>query len=275
VTGPGVYYDLSRAEYDAIPAVNFSSLKHIARSPAHYRAALSTPRADTDAMRVGRCTHLAVLEPERYAEEVAVWDGGRRVGSSWRDFCSVHEGCEVLTDEQAATCQAIATAVRQDPDASVLVTGGRSEVSVVWEVEVVPGLKVLAKARIDYVGPGGLMDLKTTRDASPRAFSADAYKRGYPSQCAFYADGWFAATGQRLPFYVVAVESDAPHVVQTYDASGLIPAGRAEYMRWLLTLEECRVTDEWPGYARGVVALELPGWVSAETMDFPEEVACE
>jgi hypothetical protein len=51
-------------------------------SPAHYKHALVTPTADTDAKKVGRVVHLAAFEPERFRNAVAVWDGARGAARS-------------------------------------------------------------------------------------------------------------------------------------------------------------------------------------------------
>jgi len=57
------------AEYQAIQAVNFSSLKMMRESPLHYRHALTAIRAESPAMALGSAVHCAVLEPGRFALE--------------------------------------------------------------------------------------------------------------------------------------------------------------------------------------------------------------
>ena len=64
--------NLTRAQYDALVAVNWSSLKHLGRSPAHYQAALKQTFADTDTLRIGRAFHVAALEPQRAESLYAV-----------------------------------------------------------------------------------------------------------------------------------------------------------------------------------------------------------
>lgn len=68
LTAPGRYPGVPEDDYFAIDALNASTLKPIARSPAHCRAALLAPRTtDTDTQLVGRLVHCALLEPERLA----------------------------------------------------------------------------------------------------------------------------------------------------------------------------------------------------------------
>src|SRR5258708_4790284 len=95
----GVYFDLSREDYDNIVAVNWSTLKHMDRSPAHYRQELLEWDHDTSAKKRGRVSHLAIFEPERWRNSVAVWDGDRRAGKLWEQFVERNKGLELLTEK--------------------------------------------------------------------------------------------------------------------------------------------------------------------------------
>lgn len=72
-----ILYDLPREQYDAITdRVNFSTLKLMGESPAHYKHAVDEkltaefdPRGDpdqSDALLQGEASHVAALEPEVY-----------------------------------------------------------------------------------------------------------------------------------------------------------------------------------------------------------------
>src|SRR4029077_6500729 len=115
---------MSRAEYDRLDRVNWSSLKLMARSPAHYRQALIEPPADTDEKALGRAIHLSVFEPERVRQLVAVWDGGSRRGKDWERFKEENKGRELLTENAAKRCSQVAEAVRRDSNASRYLAGG-------------------------------------------------------------------------------------------------------------------------------------------------------
>lgn len=253
------------ATYSAIPAVNWSTLRELARSPQHYRHRLSTPRADSPAMRLGRARHARILEPERYADEVAVWAGERR-GNAWLAFKEACAGREILTVSEAEEVEAIATAVYAHPTAASLLTGGAAERVVTW-TDAATGLD--CKARLDYLRADAIVDLKTTKDASPRTFGRNAYTYGYHSQVAFYADGLGGETST-VPrrCYLIAVESEAPHAVAVYEVGeDALAVGRREYRRLLTQLAECRAADEWPGYGDGVSDLWLPDWAYGDGSD--------
>lgn len=265
----GLDATLSREEYERLPGVNWSRLKHLARSPAHYRhEAFASPPDDTPARKVGRCVHLAILEPEKFAASVAVWTGGRRAGNAWDAFVEDNDGRELLTEAEHAHCLAVAEKVRTHPVASRYLTGGAAEVSMQWDA-VLPALgglpeqRIACKGRVDYLGPAGLVDLKTTRDASPDGFGREVWKYRYHTQAAFYTDGHEAATGRRLPYVLIAVESELPLVVQVYRVpEPILELGRSEYRPLLERLAFCRSQDAWPGYADEELELSLPPWAT-------------
>ncbi len=254
-------------EYERVDGINWSSLRLMAKSPAHYRHNLSQPREDTPALRMGRCVHMAVLEPETFAKRCAVWRGGIRRGKEWDAFVAAHTGQEILTTDEREECDAIAAAVRGHRVAGAFVSGGNSEVSMTWLHEESAiggtlGLSMKCKGRMDFVSDlGVIVDLKTTRDASADAFGKTAANFKYPAQGAWYQDGYERATGVRLPVVFIAAESTAPYALVVYRvADDILDLGRQEYTRLLRRLDDCRRTNTWDGYADSVQELSLPRW---------------
>ena len=250
-------------------ALNWSVLKNMAKSPAHYAHAVKHGIDDTQALKVGRALHTATLEPELFATRYAIWDGGTRRGKDWDAFeaRATEEGKETLKLDEVLEIQVMAQAVRTHPEAAKLLAGGVAEQSLLWSVES-PELGELkatqraAKSRIDYRGPLGAVDLKSTRDASPEGFGRQAWTLGYLGQAAFYVDAIEAATGDVVPYWIVAVEKSAPFVVQVYEVSPeLLSFGRDHYRELLVKLAQCEAADRWPGYVDGVAPLTLPRWV--------------
>jgi exodeoxyribonuclease VIII len=270
-------YRMPFTEYERIARVNWSTLRHLKRSPRHYAAALQQPRTeDTDAMRLGRAIHAALLEPEVFAGQWTVWDGGRRYGAKWDKFSADAEakGLQVLTEDQYQTCRAVTTATAANEHAARHLRHGATELAVLWTHEQpangVPGFRIDCKARIDLAAQSGaLVDLKTCRDASPDAFARACWNMDYLGQAAMYVDGYAAAKGEVRPYIMVAVETSEPYVTQVYRVpERLLEMGRATYQGLLGRLHECREQNAWPGYADGELDLELPRWVQrASDMD--------
>lgn len=277
----GLFTHVPREDYDRIDRINWSALKHMKRSPFHFReAAREKVDKDTDAMRVGRATHIATLEPERFRATHAVWDGGRRYGKEWDKFCEKNAGYEILTEDQYQQVVTISKAVLSHEIAARWLRAGSSEVTLQW-THLLPDLEegrpfpIECKARLDFApNVAGVVDLKTTRDASPEAFGRQAWNLDYLGQAAMYQDGYAAVNGGvRMPYVIVAVESAAPHAVQVYRVpERLLKLGRAMYVGFLETLAECRRQNRWPGYSDGELELDVPRWAQAQNDDDDQDV---
>jgi len=266
-SGAAILERVTFAEYSQIQAVNLSTLKELRRSPAHYRHRLLTPREDTDAMRIGRCIHAAVLEPETFQAKCALWTGERRYGKTWNKFLTDNAGREILKREEWDLCLAVQRAVRGDKWAAPYLTGGKSELTIVWQ-DAETGIR--CRCRLDYLADA-IADVKTGRDMSPRAFESQSWKLGNHLQCAMYIDAVKASTGRDVGFAFIAVEVAEPHVVQVFQPSpALIEAGREEYKGLLRALKEYREQDRYPGYFDGVLDLNLPRWAVNDDEDVSE-----
>lgn len=238
---------------------NFSTLKYMAQSPAHYLYALHTPVKVTPVMEFGTLAHVAGLEPGEL-QGYAIWPA-RRQGNAWKAFQADNAGREITTQKDFDRARALAASVHSHPDIAPHLADGEAELTVLW-TDAETGIQ--CRGRIDWISRLGMIaDLKTTQDASPDAFGRQVFNFSYHAQAAFYQDGVFAVTGERLPSGLWAAESKAPHVTQAYALpDDVIAAGRALYRGWLRRLAECLSADKWPGYATGPVTLELPRWAN-------------
>lgn len=269
-----IVFSLSREKYDALARVNWSTLKWMRRSPAHYRDRITGLEKDTPPKKVGRGTHLSCFEPERFRAECALWTGKVRRGKEWDAFKLENAGRELLTAAEYQECLDLSAAVRSSAMAAPFLSGGRSEVTVLWTHEApaigeLPGFGLECKARLDFVANcGALVDLKTTKDASPEGFGRQVWNLRYHTQAAFYTDAYFAATGQRVPYVFVAVETARPRVVQVYTVPEIyLDLGREEYRALLQRLHDCRSESRWPSYAEQVLELSLPRWAAPLSED--------
>lgn len=259
---------MPREEYDAIQSISITRLKELRRSPQHFQHALEHPR-ESEAMTVGIATHVAVLEPERFLKEFAIWDRktdtGRnapRNGKWWEAFQLEHKGQTILTEDEGIVALEIAKAVRFDAIANKYLSVGDPEASLEWEI--VGGRP--AKGRVDwlttYEGAPWIVGLKTSRDCRHFQFGSQAAKLGYHLQWAWYHDGFEAITGKSPHMVEIVVESEAPYAVATYlIPNDIIEQGREEYQRLLVTLAECEAAGEWPGPVPTEEYLTLPSWV--------------
>jgi hypothetical protein len=88
------------AEYRALDAVNYSTLKHIRKSPKHYKHALEHPDTSTNYSML-RAIHALVLEPFAFDEAFVVWEGRRdKRNKDYAAFLELHAGKDVLTPDE-------------------------------------------------------------------------------------------------------------------------------------------------------------------------------
>jgi PDDEXK-like domain of unknown function (DUF3799) len=261
----GIYKKLTYAEYVALGGLRVGSLLGMKRSPKHYRHALANSK-QSDALRLGKALHTAVLEPQHWDRDIAIWTGERRTKAGKAAYASFQLASLTkteLTENERDTTKAMAEAVKADPIAShYLDLPGMTEVSITAEDRQTGRL---LQCRPDHLAPGkAIIDLKKSRDPAPWVFGRDAPKFGYHSRAAFYQDVVYEATGERLPYVFVTVEGVPPYdvvVFNTVQSPEVMHAGRDEYRELLNKLIDCERTGEWPGIGGGnELDLTLPAY---------------
>lgn len=256
------------AAYRRLPGLHATALKHLLRSPLQYRWAMDHPDdTDTPAKALGRATHTAILEPHKLLTSYALWEGGRRAGKAWDEFCAANEARQILTVEEFGAIQAMRDSVRGFTPAMRYLATGEAEVTIQWEM-----LGRLFKGRIDWLtkidGRTVITDLKTTRDARPFKFGNDAHRLGYHIQFALYHDGWYELTGENPLVVVLAVENKEPHEPAVFRVpEEVLEQGRDDYTRLLRTLGECENANLWPPSCEEEQTLSLPTYAYGDDSD--------
>jgi len=259
---PGIYNDLPADQYHADQAYSFSAIKQAMRSPAHLKAWLTAPPEQTPAMRLGTLTHLAVLQPDLFGSTTAVApivDRRTKEGKSiWEQFQVQNTGKEIITNDEREQLTAMRDSVRIHPAASALLGEGTAEVSVFNQC-VETGLPL--KARMDWVRENAIVDLKTTEDASPAGFAKSVSNYRYDLQAAHYRRMLKLQGRGDLPFYLIAVEKEAPFAVAVYRLDeGDLTLADMQMQQQLRAIASCCEFNSWPAYSREVETLTLPKW---------------
>ncbi|WP_437187799.1 PD-(D/E)XK nuclease-like domain-containing protein [Planctomicrobium sp. SH668] len=161
-----------------------------------------------DNLTVGTVVHLLLLEPERFEEEVAVWDGKVRSGKIWDRFeARCHrEKKIVVTEKQWWLIAVCAAAVRARIGNLIDNPNASREREIFWEktVETRFGprtVKLRCRTDMDFVLPnqeGWVFDLKTAVNSEAAKFRSDIRNRLYWVQDAHYTDGLVETSG--IPF---------------------------------------------------------------------------
>jgi hypothetical protein len=264
-----------------------SRLSRLMRSPAHLKAYIEQDHEDTPALALGRAIHMAILEPDLFADTytvadqcVAVTGKGARCtnGGTWPIkgggfVCGVHaktaakneveidQDTEVLSASDHAVCMGVRDSVRSLHAAGGLLESVQEvELSVVWD-DAETGVR--CKARWDgcarLVAGGTIIDIKTTRDASRMAFERSVFTYGYHRQGALYLQSAEAVEVPARHYAILAVEKEPPYAAAVYRLTeGAIDAGGEQIRPLMRRYAECLRTDEWPGYPDEVVDIALP-----------------
>lgn len=261
---PGIYPDVPEHEYRAWDAMNYSRLKLLSRSVEEFDWYEKHPKEATKEMRFGRVVDALLHEPLTFSERFHVMpkvDGRTKAGKEALAAAAESIDKEIVRAEDMQRATAIVEAVRGHRKAAELYAKGKPQVCVVW-VDRETG--VTCKARIDWLTEQFIADLKTTSDIEPVGFAKQMYSLGYHIQNAFYQDGLFAVTGKRLPFVIVAVASEPPHIVKVFMPDRYtLDCGRIAYRRGLYSYSLCRKSGEWKD-SQVIEDIQLPAWALRE-----------
>ena len=266
---------MDNATYHAHPAVSKSHLDLIARSPLHYWSRYIDPNRvipePTPAMRLGTALHTHVLELSRWDQEIAVAPACDRRTKAGKEAFAAFEasstGKTVITADDAEQVMAMGRAIMRHPAAAMLLgLPGKAETTHMW-TDAATGLE--CKCRPDWLTDDGaiVVDLKTTKDASPRGFRQSVAGYAYHKQAAWYLHGLEQATGKRPDqFIFICVESSAPFATAVYAADAeMIERGHEHAMRDLGKLAQCKAAGTWPSYSDQIEMISLPAWMTGNS----------
>lgn len=276
---PTFHWD--RATYDAHKALNQSGLKHLLVTPGHYQHHLNNPSKETEALRVGRLTHMAVLEPAMFDLNVvcAPEDAPKRPTEKqrnakkpkpetleaiqfWQNFDEQTKGKIVADKDEYSHAWAMACALNKElrhwgigmDEGDKIKMIGR-ELSLVADYGSVP-----IKAQLDFIGSDGFIyDLKTIRDTlSPSNVLRNVYAMGYHIQAAFYMMICKQVMGERPKgFRLVFVEKDAPHATAIFELSPeIIAQGGVLVANGIEAYKSATEFNHWPFYPKTINILQ-------------------
>lgn len=270
---PGVYPNVPFETYISWDALNVSSLRRIAKTPRKFKLALDHPvDKQTDSKRFGTAFHMLCLEPQRFKTSVVAapinpkTDKPYGMGTkAWDEYAEQHPGKLILGGDELTELAAMKREIDAHPEASALLQAeGQCEVAMVW-TDPTTGLR--AKGRADKLIPRfGLIDIKTTQDASYAEFSRSISDYGYCAQVAFYLRGLRELKRAKLVdanehFTFLTVETEDDHGVVVYAlGDDSIKAGDAQISEWLAAVAKCQASGEWPSYETGVQQIDAPEW---------------
>lgn len=239
-----------------------------AGGPAKYKWARDHGRLPTKSQRLGTLAHAMTLgiPTDGYAV-LDFKDRTRTKGFMAAEKEALEAGKEVVLRKEWDEGRAIADALLLHPVAGGLLDGADPEVSMFWVDEE---FGIWQRGRIDALSrefeTPVIVDIKTSKDASPDAFAKAIHEYGYFRQDPHYREGLAACLGcgwRDVDFIFAVVESGPPHLVAVYrvcdgtDGPDDVWLGR-EHMRIAREkYADCTGAGVWPGYDEDIKSLQL------------------
>ncbi len=231
--------------------LRFSALRMMAKSPAHYLAAVEQEMQTTSGMDVGTAADLMILGGQR----VVAYPGKARRGKEYDAFEVQHADALILTDKEYQKASGIAAAVSACEDAVRLLSGVRQE-TVYWMNN---GRECRGTPDVRAVDGTHIVDLKTGETSDPRKFQWKMRSFAYHAAAAWYIAGLNSCGFKVRASYIVAVEQSFPHVVTVFKLSDhVLELGQRLWVTWFEQLQVCEASGEFPPYSQSIVDLDWP-----------------
>lgn len=252
---------MNDSQYHELPRLSASGAKVLLKSPARYRWERDHPPKPTAAMEFGTMLHCLALEPEKFGALYALAPAvdrrtkdGKAAAEQW---AADNQGKTAVSGDDWDRVHRMADAIEMW-GASDLMVGGEAEKPVLWERD-----GVQLKAKLDYLAPDRIIDLKTTSADDEDSLVRAAWQYGYHISAAAYQEAAEVATGKRLPKTFVFVSNAPPHDVVILEASEeFLARGRALWNKAVNLYSCCLHFDDWPGMDQTFAGKQLnpPRW---------------
>ena len=259
--------DVPHQTYIAHNSISQSELGTVTEmSPYHYKFKKTGPAwKQTPDMLIGSATHKIFFEPEEFDNEFICapelnlrTKAGRAEMEEFKE-ATKSSGKSVLTAEQMATVREIGLALHSQEHVMKWIDGGVAEKSIFR----LHNGQVL-KTRPDYYirKSNVIIDLKTCRDITYAGFMRSVIQYRYHVQAAYYTDSVGHFVGEAPRFLNLCVEKKRPYAAVIYELEpSFLMVGRAEYIRALAIIKECKDNNVWPSFSTKPVSMGCPDWL--------------
>ena len=208
--------ELSNEEYHEHKAISSSAVKTVhAKSVLHWK---KNKYVDSAAFQLGTAVHALLLEPEK---DLVICGPETRRGKPWAEAKAEADltGKTLLIKDDFDSCMDMVDSVRRNlPAVEMLDHPCALKEASIFNTDPDTGLALKARPDLFIPDTGLLLDVKTTRDASPKdgGFEKQFFNLGYHIQAAFYK---YVLELEGYPieeFSFLAVEKESPYAVQIH-----------------------------------------------------------
>jgi hypothetical protein len=268
ITKPGLYPDIPEDEYHADPVPDGSLSVSAAKKllppdcPAIFDWERKHPKPPTKSMELGTVVHGLVLGT---GQPVAVVDADNWRGNEAKESKAkaIAAGEVPMLAKDYAEAKAIAAAVTEDDDAGPLFDSGDAEQSMFWQDSE---FGIWLRSRMDWLtwfdGIPTIVDLKSSKDSSPKSFAKSADDFRYFMQDPHYRDGLAAilrCDPAEIDFVFCVVPVEPPYLVMTYRLEPEdVTLGREQNRIAREKYRDCTAAGIWPKWSNDITPLALP-----------------
>lgn len=289
----GIYTDITIEDYHTNRThVSATTLKYAKESLKHYdwyrRGLLEKPTGSH--FDFGNAFELALLSPDEYVKKVAVmpendWYEEIKAANpevkTWRNTNMYRERYSKWLDESQGkyfinetgkesfeTIEEMLSSCYADKVIQALIKNTEYQLSLFW-TDPETGVKLKTRPDICKRKKNVVVNLKTTLDGSPEAFSKDLKKYDYPLQAAIEIRGCLAtgAMGSIDKYFWLVVEKVAPFNATIYEFAERDIAACSDNLDFILhKISKAEKQNIWPGYSdqadntHGILTAKIPLW---------------
>lgn len=288
----GIYTDLSIEDYhNNHTHISATQIKYARQSLRHFDYYVSgkLPREEKTHFDFGNAFELALLAPEEYLKKVAISpdaelvseilsDGvtknarnTNRYKEKMNEFFESSVGKYVIHDrgtESFETIEEMLSSCYQDKIIQGLIKNTEYQLSLFWTD---PDTGIKLKTRPDFCKrkKNVIVNLKTTLNGSPDAFSKDLKKYDYPIQAAIEIQGCLkSGLMEKIDTYFwLVVEKVPPYNATIYEFAERDIAAVTDTLFFLLEkIRKSREQNVFPGYSDqadnqyGILTAQIPLW---------------
>jgi exodeoxyribonuclease VIII len=247
--------------YDDVSWVSNSMLGDLKKSPRMFQKRYVTREIgarESAAFDLGSLTHAIALEPStvplRFVIKPEGIDRRTKAGKeAWEAFVQSSGDRKVIDNDTFKTAFRCGAALNSHPEISTLLSLKNPIIEERIDFE---WFGVQCKCKPDLVLPsqGIIVDIKTTKDASPAGFRYSVEDYGYHRQAAFYLEACQRKYEKDFRFLFACVETAEPFEAAMHELDYLmISVGRKEIYQLINEYKFRKETNDWsPAWSKGI-----------------------
>ena len=216
----------------------------------------------TKAMADGTAVHAFFLERDKFDTDFVIKPADMRLNTkAGKEWALEHQSKIIIDSELGNNLYEMEKSFMDSPAKLIYDIKGQTELSYFWDdLGTIKG-----KCRPDWISDDGsiVVDVKTTTDASPRAFQKSISTWGYHLQLGWYLRGLRKLGLPAEQFIFIAIEKTAPFCVGVYRADQeMIKYAMKELDQLMPEIQTAMVSNEFPDYTPEITPIGLPPWMT-------------